>query len=99
MFTNFDSPEKLGDDSFDAFRWRGGTPLDLGLWARTYSLCSEYGIKKIRSRVVGYRAADFARVRPKSDCIMLMLRNSNDEWFWFHVSRLEFLIIFPEFSV
>lgn len=90
-------PRRLNPSLFDWQGWRIGTPLDLGLFCRTESLCSEGGKKILREAMLGYCPGDRLPVRAKNNTVAVLVKMGDDQ-FWFHITKAEFVEIFPELA-
>lgn len=88
-------PERLNGNVLDWQAWRHGTPSDIGLQCRYYSLCSEEGKRIIREKCIGWCPGEETLARPKINETAIAFSNNGDP-FWFHIRNNEFKEIFPE---
>ncbi|MBU0847094.1 hypothetical protein KKH23_07860, partial [Patescibacteria group bacterium] len=90
-------PERLDGSNLDWQAWRHGTPMELGLRCRYYSLCSVEGKRIIREKCIGWCPGEETLARPKRNQTGIAFFH-NDEKFWFHIRNHEFKEIFPELT-
>lgn len=83
--------EHLHGTTFDWLSWQGGTLFKLGLAPRKQIIISNSEI--IKKYAIGYCAGEELLCRPKPDTIAVMFLK-DDEYFWTHLLKEEFEIIF-----
>ena len=84
--------EKIPAVQFTFDLWKAGSLNELGIFNKYYSIFDN--TLKIREHAIGYNFADRLYVRPKNDCMSVMF--FNNEHFWTHLTKKEFILCFPE---
>ena len=88
--------EKMHATSFDWLSWRGEGVLRLGFRQREAIIIANADL--IKKHAVGYCIGEELICRPKIGTIGVMFLK-DDEFFWTHLTRKEFKIIFPECEI
>jgi hypothetical protein len=88
--------KRLHSTSFDWQKWRcgGGFLSELGISCREECLIKEKEV--LRKYAIGYLEGEHLYCRPKKGNIAVMFFKDEEE-FWFHLRKKEFLTIFGEY--